>query len=86
MSAFDENWLWTYCQENIYFLLIISYRQITMVTAKVWSAKGEYDGEPTLEDYVLTEETLPPLKDNGNFSTIFKTQYKYGCSSSFKCY
>ncbi|CAG5125817.1 unnamed protein product [Candidula unifasciata] len=34
-----------------------------MTTAKVWSVKRPYNGEPTLDDFVLTEEVLPPLKE-----------------------
>jgi prostaglandin reductase 1 len=34
-----------------------------MATAKVWSGRREYDGEPKVDDFVLTEEKLPPLKN-----------------------
>uniref|UniRef100_A0A0B7AY65 15-oxoprostaglandin 13-reductase n=2 Tax=Arion vulgaris TaxID=1028688 RepID=A0A0B7AY65_9EUPU len=34
-----------------------------MATAKVWSGRRQYEGLPKLDDFVLKEEVLPPLKD-----------------------
>ncbi|BFZ08659.1 hypothetical protein BsWGS_11698 [Bradybaena similaris] len=34
-----------------------------MATAKVWSLKQDFNGEPKLDDFVLKEEVLPSVKD-----------------------
>lgn len=36
-------------------------------TSNVWVLKNYFKGEPKLSDFVLKEETLPAIKDGGNY-------------------